>query len=166
VVRLWFAAAVIVLAAALQADAGYTFVYPVGGETFVVGDTITIRWTATSDQYQCRIQVTVDDGLTLSTIPNSSVSVTDSASWGHFRWVIPDSMDGTTLVSSQCRLFIKPYNPDPVANDTTGTFTILDGTRAVYARWSDKKDGCGSGAGMALIPPIWFWASGKRSRRR
>lgn len=83
--------------------------YPNGGESFRVGDTLSIRWSTDEGITSCGIKISVDSGATWMPITRRrSVGLSDK-DWRDFRWAIPDTMDGVSLVSSRALISVYDY---------------------------------------------------------
>ncbi|HEY3387199.1 MAG TPA: T9SS type A sorting domain-containing protein [Saprospiraceae bacterium] len=93
--------------------------YPQGGETFIVGETITIQWhiVVPHNQQNWDLFVSPDGGVTWDTlqldIPTSTMS---------YEWVIPN------IITSQARIQIFQDNEDQNYLDNSMDFTIAPNT--------------------------------------
>jgi hypothetical protein len=118
-----------------------TLVSPNGGETYNIGDTITISWEADETVEECYIKFSPDNGINKIVISGRNQIIReDNEGWGTFKWVVPptlilcvddDSPDGCTdsvfsTSSSSCKIMIdNPYNTDPGTHDFSDhPFTI------------------------------------------
>ena len=82
---------------------------PNGGETFILGDTLAILWSADSQITSCGIQISLDSGTTWHAITRrKSVQRTDE-NWGNYKWAIPDTLDSLSLVSNKVMVSVYDY---------------------------------------------------------
>jgi hypothetical protein len=82
---------------------------PNGGEKVGIGDTLNIRWIADSLVTSVGIQISLDSGLSWHAVTRrKSVQLTD-ADWGDYRWPIPDTLDGASLVSGKAMISVYDY---------------------------------------------------------
>ncbi len=81
---------------------------PNGGEKYHLGDTLVLKWQADSMITAVGLQVSMDSGLTWHAIRNKSVSRSD-ATWTRYPWVIPDSLDGVSLLSNKVLVSVYDY---------------------------------------------------------
>jgi hypothetical protein len=77
---------------AVDPDAQLILLEPKGGETFRVGDSVSVRWKAQGKGLEEISSVTVsfspDSGSTWISLKNGSIAVGD-AQWGDYGWRIP-----------------------------------------------------------------------------
>ncbi|MBL8028194.1 MAG: hypothetical protein JNL74_17355 [Fibrobacteres bacterium] len=119
--------------------------YPNGGETFRVGDTITVKWDSDTSVHENYIRITLDGGTNVFNICGQHQLIREGyqGTWGEFKWVIPayqvisiedNSPEGShdsivTFVSNKCLIKIdNPYNNDQAGDSydySNATFTIL-----------------------------------------
>lgn len=113
---------------------------PNGGQTFAVGDTLPIRWLADSSITSCGIQISVDSGAKwLPITRRRSVGAADP-DWQDHRWVIPDTMDGVSLVTSRALISVYDYfGTDRDRSD--GVFTIESGSDVSISPRGDPAEG-------------------------
>lgn len=83
--------------------------HPDGGETFHVGDTLHARWETDGFITSVGIQVSLDSGLTWIPVTRRSAINQGQADWGDYPWVIPDSLDGKSLVTGRALLSVYDY---------------------------------------------------------
>ncbi len=83
---------------------------PNGGEKFYIGDSLIVRWTAdTSWVRSVGVQLSVDSGRTWSQLTRTrSVGVRD-ADWGRFAFLLPITLDGNSLLSTQALVSVYEY---------------------------------------------------------
>jgi hypothetical protein len=96
--------------------AAFALTYPEGGETFYVGDAVTVTWTLTSDIAGIVIAVSKDGGKSPY---NPIIEGQVDAPATSYTWVIPD-----TMVSTACKMRIWAYNDPQNRSETASTFTI------------------------------------------
>jgi len=171
--RLPASVSALLLAAALlpvgAQTVGLTVLAPNGGETFHVGDTMHVRWSAdTSRVGAVNIELSFDAGSTWNLLTSShSVFVTDST-WGDYRWVVPESLATVSgmvsTLSAECLVRVWNYVGHSPQDESNTVFTIA----AVSAPPAQPQDhcGCGADASAALIPPLFFSAGSWWRRRR
>lgn len=116
---------------------------PNGGEKVAVGDTLSIRWASDSTITSCGVQVSVDSGAKwIPLTRRRSVAVGDS-DWQDFRWVIPDSLDGSSMVGARTLISVYDYfGSDRDRSDQV--FTILPGSSAIRPALRRGPDGLAS----------------------
>jgi hypothetical protein len=112
-----------------------TLLNPTGGETYVVGDEITVEWDAdTSKIKSVQVMLSVDGGLSFHNVSGANVINVGDANWGNLEWAIPrtivDELGNTVdMVSTSCKMKVwDPYGD--LDQDVSGIFTISDGTAA------------------------------------
>jgi hypothetical protein len=99
-----------------------------GDTVFHVGDTLNVRWSATTPVAGIIIYLSVDGGLSFTSILGGGSIVRGDPEWGEFRWVIPDSlMTGDGMVScatddAQVRICL--YGDCNEVVDYSGAFII------------------------------------------
>lgn len=73
-------------------DAQLAILEPTGGETYHVGDSLTVRWKAQGKGLEeinaVNIELSPDSGKIWVDLKGKSISIQDP-SWGAFRWKIP-----------------------------------------------------------------------------
>ncbi|MBD3240127.1 MAG: hypothetical protein GF331_06035 [Chitinivibrionales bacterium] len=102
---------------------------PNGGETFHVGDTITVRWSVRAPDLQLvDVSFSPDEGETW-TILNTDESIGIGApEWGNYTWVIPSSIAGRQIAgSSTCLMRVGEYEAvaDEYIDISDACFTVL-----------------------------------------
>jgi hypothetical protein len=83
--------------------------YPNGGESAHVGDTLHIRWTATEMVSSVGIQISVDSAQSWIPVTRTRSVNLGQADWGDFRWIIPDSLDGKSLITAHAQIYVYDY---------------------------------------------------------
>jgi hypothetical protein len=149
--------------------AGLTVLAPNGGETFHVGDTMYVRWSADTTRVGAvNIEISFDAGNGWNLLTSShSVYVTDST-WGDYRWVVPESLatvSGTiSTLSASCLVRVWNYVGHSPQDESNALFAIA----AVSAPPAQPQDhcGCGADASAAIIPPVFFSVASWWRRRR
>jgi hypothetical protein len=109
-------------------------VYPKGGETLHLGDTVVIQFKVNADKVlQTDPSLSINNGMSFSDIAFKSVESDLVAGGGQlleYTWIIGEEVnpvDFTNLPLTQCKIKIKDYDPKAspdVSNDVSGTFTI------------------------------------------
>jgi len=72
---------------------GLTLTHPYGGESFVPGETETLRWDAYTDTIKFSLEYSVDGGITWT-----SISDNVNQSVHHFNWDVPSFISGNVYV--------------------------------------------------------------------
>lgn len=93
--------------------------YPVNGDTFTVGDTITVQWVCIDNIIAVDIRLSPDSRKTWILLNGSSIGYMDTGSWGHYKWVIPekiranppDTTEFTLADNPNCFLRVENYSP-------------------------------------------------------
>jgi len=94
------------------------------GETFKVGDTVTVKWLCIDDIMYVDIRLSPDRGKTWILLNAQSIAYNDAARWSHFKWVIPEKIKDKTKPNacefalagnSDCLFRVENYSP----NDST-----------------------------------------------
>lgn len=152
------------LARAQSDSAPITVLEPNGGQTYRVGSSLGIRWETDGHVGGVAIEISVDGGKKWFGVFEGTVSV-GGPGWTDTTWVIPEKLrdmrDTVSVVSDNCLLRIKNYVNAPQRDESDAPFTIKPK--------ESQSDGCGTGAGLALFPPLAFRLAGarrKRTRRR
>ncbi|HKP94754.1 MAG TPA: hypothetical protein VJ385_03255 [Fibrobacteria bacterium] len=97
---------------------------PVGKERYRVGDTLRVRWETDGTINSVGIQFSPDGGRKWIPVTRRSSVNLGQADWGDYAWVIPDSLDGSSLVSDSCVISVYDYfGGDRDRNDAV--FSIL-----------------------------------------
>jgi hypothetical protein len=89
-----------------------TLLSPNGGETYRVGDTISIQWDLVKDVSQFEIRFSADEGLSWFNIAAMTPGMPDYDAQ-QFKWAIPDSIIifpyAISTVSQKCMIQIAEY---------------------------------------------------------
>jgi hypothetical protein len=95
--------------------------YPNNGESFHVGDTVTVQWNCTTDIPAVDIEFSPDTGKTWIFVNLSSIMYDDAVSWRHYQWIIPDTIssamagmpgqDFPLAGNSACYIRVEQYAP-------------------------------------------------------
>ncbi len=79
------------------------------GESFAIGNTVLIEWTAGERISQVNIEITTDGGRTWLLLTGSkSVRRTDTQ-WGAYPWLIPQTLGGASMITDQAMFRIMDY---------------------------------------------------------
>jgi len=109
--------------------------YPLGGESFKVGQTVQIKWAVKGNLVNnVDVELSPNDGMIWTTMNQTgSIDPTDS-NWGNYSWIVTDSLEqeagqgNVELVNnSKCRIRVRQYStgdPNKIAI-TEKTFTVL-----------------------------------------
>ena len=111
-----------------------TILSPAGGESWIVGATVSIRWDAVGLD-DVAIRYSTDGGASFSRIEDS-VDRSDPR-WGNLPWEVPDAP------SSSCVILISGYQNE--APTRSATFEIRAGE-------GEEGGGCGCGLHGAASP--------------
>ncbi|MBD3243661.1 MAG: hypothetical protein GF331_23930, partial [Chitinivibrionales bacterium] len=84
---------------------------PNGGETFFVGQTMTITWEANEDSLtRAEIFVSPNEGENWYAITGTgSVNATD-ADWESYQWTVTETLEGTSLLGTTVLVMVQDYN--------------------------------------------------------
>lgn len=138
---------------------------PIEDQRYTVGDTLYIRWTADQNRVQsCGIALSVDSGLAWIGITDTGIDH-DAKDWGNYAWVLPDSLQSISLVSSACRIRVHSTTGQEAAQ-SRGYFTIEPALGPRRPPVTEEGCGCGTGTGLAFIPPLGFRLNRMIRRRR
>jgi hypothetical protein len=120
-----FAAAQIYVAGIEVFDVGLppvTVLAPNGGEKYTVGDTVRIHWNTDGVVNSVGIQVSLDSGKSMIPVTRTESIELGEKAWGDYAWVIPDSLDGKSLVGTGTMISIYDYfGSDRDKSDATFT---------------------------------------------
>jgi hypothetical protein len=83
--------------------------FPAGGETFRVGDTLRVKWVTDGFISSAGIQFSPDSGRSWIPVTRRSSVNLGQPDWGDYPWVIPDSLDGVSLVTERAVLSVYDY---------------------------------------------------------
>lgn len=98
---------------------GVHLLYPNGGETFTIGENVTITWTAGADVSDAVVEITLDAGLSWQALTEGSSIQKADPEWGAFLWTVPAELGGSSTVSDQCMVRVHPYlglNPSDMSD--------------------------------------------------
>jgi len=108
--------------------------YPLGGESFKVGDTLPITWITKSNSPDpvdaVDVMISPDSGKTWAYLRSSSIPP-DSPDWGRFPWIVADSISmlgkKTNIVGNPgvCVRVEQYSSPDPKARFQSGMISIM-----------------------------------------
>ena len=103
-------------------------VYPIGGESFTVGQTVTIQCKVNANKVASILPaISKDGGMTFSDIVAKSIQ-TEAGGGGQLltcQWVIGQEADPVTYDSTitNCKIKVSDYD-NQVENDQSGLFTV------------------------------------------
>ncbi len=97
---------------------------PAGADQYRVGDTLHVRWATDGAITSIGIQFSPDAGKHWIPVTRRASINLGQPSWGDYAWAIPDSLDGSSLVSDSCLISVYDYfGTDRDRNDSV--FSIL-----------------------------------------
>jgi hypothetical protein len=108
---------------------------PAAGSSWNVGDSLIVKWTVKQDPIKvvdaADILLSADGGQNWTVLNPGSIPP-ESAKFGNYKWLIPDSLNVIALGhkislkgAKQCRVKVEEYSTqDPDLMTTTGDFTI------------------------------------------
>lgn len=94
------------------------------GQSYAIGDELTIQWNATDDVGDVVLEVSPDGGQSWLAISSPSVTA-DDPGYGAYPWTIPADIEGTSLASDNAVLRVMDYDNGDVF-DVSGVFSITD----------------------------------------
>lgn len=121
------------------------------GQTYTVGQQVTIQWTATGGVNEVRLQITADDGENWLSITTDASVQREDPDWGAYPWTIPESLNGVNLTSDACRFQIMDYL-DGTVSGMSGLFSI-----------QSTATGAGRAVSVGRASPVVAWV-GERLR--
>jgi len=140
----------------VAAGAPVTLISPVGGESFRVGDVMTVRWTAVNNINAIVVQVRPNDASGWYKIVQSYVLRTDG-NWGAYQWTVtPTIGDNVPLVSSQARVRVYNYWVETEEAISPAVFSIVPSDRIVMAPLTGGAGGVSlrqTGHGFTVVLP-------------
>jgi hypothetical protein len=103
---------------ALMAETHLVFLTsPAGGETYHVGDTVAVNWVIRhpGDIDALDVELSPDNGANWGFYLNSGSITAYDSDWGHFKWVVTDSVSGGSRTAvlagnSQVRIRVVRYS--------------------------------------------------------
>jgi hypothetical protein len=101
----------------------YRVISPNGGETYHIGDTCLIKFTARKHG-QIKLMISVDGGKMISLLPGVIAAI-DPFQTPEFRFVIPESIDDASAVSDKCLIVIRDYTQSKYEDQSDGFFSIV-----------------------------------------
>lgn len=120
-----FEAGIEVIAGAPVQRESITLTEPNGGETYSVGEEITIRWSATEGISGVTIEVSADNGKTWKFITRDNGLQSSDPDFGAYPWAIPESIDGAALTTESVLIKVADYFDASRASDRSEQpFTI------------------------------------------
>jgi hypothetical protein len=126
---------------------------PNGGETFAVGDTVHIRWSAGPTISSCGIQISIDSGATWMPVTRTRSVAPGDPDWEDYPFVVPDSLDGKSVVGD--RVFFTVYDYFGVDRDRSNAAIHFTAPIVVRARPEASRLGAAleSGGRLRLALP-------------
>lgn len=112
-----------------------TVTSPASGSSWNVGDSLAVKWSVKQDPIKvvdaADILLSADGGQNWTILNNASIPP-ESAKFGNYKWLIPDSLNVISLGhkialkgAKNCRVKVMEYSTqDPDLIATTGDFTI------------------------------------------
>jgi hypothetical protein len=153
-------------------DSSIELTAPKAGAVYHVGDKITVHWVLHNKAVPgggVAVLISPDDGLNWIVLITKMILRDDTTAYhdstGTFVWTVVDSavLYGSVylqLKTNTCRMRVGAPYDEVFAPSESGTFTIAEPAPPAEPA---KKSGCGSGFGLALIPPIAFkWMRPKK----
>jgi hypothetical protein len=115
---------------------------PLGTKNYNIGDTMRIRWTASSNIPGVVIHISLNDGMTWNTVNTGKTGAVDrnDSYWGNFGWKIPATIrelgaggiySDVTTVSDKVLMEVRGYFDEAVGQTPTA-FSIKNGSTAKY----------------------------------
>ena len=160
----------------LYAENEVTIIQPNGGETYSVGEAITIKWIIDSVKIKSNIvfYYSPDEGLSqFEILTDKNMVITNDTVYngqtGTIQWTIPDSIiteyDSITTISSTSLLVAEaPYEDFVYQDPMDGNFTIT--AKAATSDSNNDSGPCGSSAMLAFVPVIGMGLAKNWRRKR
>lgn len=120
---------------------------PNGGETYSVGQTITIQWKTNDASIfnDAVVSISPNDGENWYDITAGGSVEMGHADWGSLEWTIPATVDagGTVLqmASTACLVRINQYGDVGVSDASDAVFTIVDDASVIAGREQSFANG-------------------------
>ena len=95
--------------------------YPIGGESFVPGESEYIRWDANANTANFSLEYSINGGSTWNTI---STNISSSAK--HYIWTVPNNITSDALIR---------INRSGYSDQSDETFTIVNVPQNVSVNW-------------------------------
>ncbi len=110
---------------------------PLGGESYVVGDILTVRWSAVPTTNGVVISMSPDGGESYYPIIDSTI-VSSDPNWGTYHWEIPETVGSGVSTESNNVLFrVSDYQSPSIHDVTVAPVTI--GGSGVGAAMDDAR---------------------------
>lgn len=127
-------------------------------QSYALGQEVIITWNASDDVVDVLIEVTVDGGRNWLPITEQESIKKSEEHFGAYPWTIPQSIDGTSLVSSDVRFRITDYTDGDVYDESgafaiTETATILQGTHLLSQNGVTVRSTPSRGIAAAIAAP-------------
>lgn len=122
---------------------------PVENESVEIGKSYMVRWQMDPSK-PCMVHLSHDEGLTWQIISEVG-SVSDSLLW---------QVDSDFIAGTKALLRVQEYQVDSNSTQCTILFAKTN------IETAGSSSGCGTGAGLALLPPIGFRLAAKRRKLR
>ena len=115
--------------------------YPNSGESFTVGDTVSVKWVCIDDIMFVDIYLSANKGKTWILLNAESISYEDTARWRHFKWRIPAKITSKPGVefsladNHDCLFRVESYSPKDKSEISASAkpVTILAGSGVINA---------------------------------
>lgn len=109
---------------------------PNGGESFSVGQTMSIKWT-TQNISQVTIDISFNNGLSWVSLQSIALYSSDPK-WGNYPWVIPTTVEDAngndvSTVSNKVKVRVVQYLNENILDISDNTFTITAAGNAVIS---------------------------------
>jgi hypothetical protein len=106
-----------------RTTAPITILSPKSSEHHAIGDTMDIRWETVQEQVSSvEVHVSFDAGVQWHVLSTGGSIDYGTEQWGHFRWPIPETLNGVSSTSENCHILVKRYNGNETA--IAGPFSI------------------------------------------
>lgn len=102
-------------------------VSPNGGESFFVGDEMTVSWQADLQLvYDVNVELSADNGKTWKVLNTDGSLQPNTDNGGAWTWTVKESVDGMTAVSDKCLVRVVEYLEGKYSDVSDGPFVIAE----------------------------------------